>query len=1047
MGGTLVCIVCGTNVGPEMAACPACSEPRSRICRCGAIVELDVVACPSCHRKLGRVVSLPVRARRRLVYRLWVGAGVAVVLGGVAAVVWPHVQGARARASLRSEGAAALADGRVAEAIRQLTDYLRVHPEDVEAHHLLAEAHFAAGEASAGVAEAGTALELQPGRADTHILLARHHFAAGESIDAVAHGRAAHDPRASAIVGRALVALGRLSEGARELGDAMRSAPDDILLRLDAAEVHARLGEFDWSAADDHRRRAHAVREDVLARDVRSIEAAAGATLAGRVSWARALVRAGRRDDAVAALGAEPGGAAPVEARIDRATLLARAAGAARAETELRAALAARPSDAGAAAALARVLLDGGRVSDAVAVVSATDLGDGPRPAAFLAVAAEAQRAHGDESGAVRSLGFWRDAAPRDPRPLRALIELRVPESLARRRMGLESADTGRGVASQLDTLGALDTEDATFLAWRIRADDLAGRSEESDHRLARLVALYPEEPAPRELRIARAFAGLGATPPEKIAAELRDDASAPGADLHAFTREALRAGRPHLALDVLSAARERRPDDGPLTAAIARTLLALGRPAAAAARLGELPEAARAEPAIAALHALSEARAGSSLDIAALAPPDADVRRMTGVAAALAAAGRIEDADALLRRARAAAGTDEAALRRVAESYEDAGRADDAIAVWDSIAAAAPRDAEAIERSAVVRLTRETVSADDRVAAARRVERLRALPNAEIGAHVVRSLFASASATAQSSDIRRIAAALPDRQDLRFALARAEFGSGAFGEAARNAATVVHARPASIRARELLADALVAGAAADIGAGRLAAAIDGLERAAAATARAPAVGRTPGPRLTETCAAAVAARVRGLAAARPEDTALRLLRSYVDGDAASARTAAADPAGPVGAALVAAALDTGPPEVGRQLLEAASERDTPAVEVAWVRAAVAAAGPERAAETIALRAATVAAPSHAHARAVLAALAGETDAAALEDVERLLSESPGAADRLDLAAWGAALARGGRRAAARTAFSRAAAYETDRERAEAHRKAAAGVR
>lgn len=210
--------------------------------------------------------------------RLVLFAGKGELLGQMAAMARGDLDDARARRFLEAQ--------------------VVLTPNNAVAHRALGRAHVGQGRDEAGYAELVTALLLDPLDAETLTALGQLHLAAGRLTEAVAVleralAVAPGNSEALHALGSGLVRAGRASEGQRHLEESVRRQAQDVedqRSRRNAAmlvvqgEIHAARG--DWDAAVDAWTTATAVRRDSV----------------GHLQMADALVKAGRREEAVTVL-------------------------------------------------------------------------------------------------------------------------------------------------------------------------------------------------------------------------------------------------------------------------------------------------------------------------------------------------------------------------------------------------------------------------------------------------------------------------------------------------------------------------------------------------------------------------------------------------------------------------------------------------------------------------------------------------------------------------------------------------------------------------
>jgi tetratricopeptide (TPR) repeat protein len=1064
----LTCVVCGGAVGPDDGTCPTCSEPRVRICACTALVTLDHRECPSCGHVLPRFITMDERRRRKRRRNAWIAAGALALLAGAGAAVWPTFAAAgRARALLES-GSAALREGRSDDAVRDLSDYVRRRPADPRGRHSLAVAHHARGDTEAGVDCARRALVADPACPGTHLALARHFESTRDVQEALRNALAAPEPEGRALAGRLLSALGRRVEAAAALDAASAAAPGDLDVALDAADAHAALGASDWAGAPEHRQRAAALLDDVVRRAearlaaspgdaaaanaaVRALAARDGADpsvvdaagrraaaiapdVLARVAWAEWLVRAGRREDAVSALGpAAAAGVAPA-VQIRRARSLAAAAGVDAARRELEAALRLAPGDPGLAAALARVLIDAGRPSDALACITDARSAGSAGSVALLEIAGDAALAAGDSDLAEKQFVAWRGASPRDPRPLRRLLDLRMPAALAARHAGVPPDEHARTAVARLAELGDLDADDSRHLWWRTAWDDATGRHDEARRSVERLMRTHPDDPDVRALRIRRAFAfgAPRADSPEQVCDELRTAPPAPS-DAHVFTESAMDAGRIDLALDAGGAAVERGDVDANVVDAVARALLAVGRPEAAADLCRRSPAGAGAE--LTTTRAVALALSGRADEAAALASGSSDAATIAGVARALGCVGRDDDARRLVVAARTHAGSDARLLAAVANAMDDLGLTEESREAWDAAERAAPGDDDLASRATVSLLLRPAPTEDERAVAARRVTEQRDRARSPLASMALRGVFALSRAenAVAVSDLRNALRALPERTDLQVALGRARARCGDFVAAANGLRDTLQRDPASVAARAALADTLTSLAWSALEEGRVVDASIALDQLAGVRGAAPVgAGLDPLPRVPDFAEAAS----RAALSARSDAAGPALLVALCEAARGESERAAvlalrvsesrADlPGGPAVLALVRRHAER--PADAAAALGTALERGVTPADAALLEVLVGTDAPS--AEAVeSLRAAAGTSPDRPRLRSwLIAALVARGDRdAALAEFEALLARAPVEAFRWDLHAWGRDLAAAGRAGSARVALTRA---------------------
>ncbi|MCE9634508.1 MAG: tetratricopeptide repeat protein [Planctomycetes bacterium] len=1060
MSEFLNCVVCGTAVPSAAEVCPTCAEPRVRVCVCAIVVTLDQHTCPNCRRIVPRVVGMAERAKRRRRVHIALGVIATIGVAGAALVIWPFARDSRSATALRNEAFAAAATSDTEAAVRALTEYLRLRPGDAEAHALLARAHFALGETDAGLAEARRALASNPNLPGLQLVVANQLMARGETLAALSEARAAQGPGAASVVAEALARLGHRVEAAAAFDAAMTENSDDVSVCADAAAVHALLAAADWPGAAEHRRRtidlcdavarnaapllgtrgpaaiaaARAAARALAVRpspDLDTIETSAAALVRAapddprvRIDVARALLAAGHTAAAIDALGGPPTGATSTELRVDRARTLRDCGRESQALDELSSVLQTDPGNVGAAVAVARIRLDANRPLDAMGAISAARSAGAADTPDSLEAAADAAIASDDSRDVQRRLEEWQAAAPIDPRPRRRMLDSAMPAALQRRRARFNADAATRTALEQMDALAALDPDDRSLLYWRTQWDALTGHDNEATARFARLFAIYPDDPAVRELRIVRAFTGLGNERPESIAASAAADPQR--TDVNTLMREALRHGQWSVALDAAAAVLSQHPDDATALEYLAHALVESGRPAAAMAAIDAAPSAVGAVRSLADLRLTAAALSGNAPSMEELAPAGADLDRLLDAARAMAIAGRAAEAEAALRRARLAAGEVPDSLAKVAACLEDADRFDDAAEVWDAAVLTSPGDASLQVRSGLARLARGASSTpENRSAAAARLVAVSARRDGAATAIALRGAFAIASGNADSGmdDARQVLAADPDRAHLHLLLARALLDSQRLAEAAAEARIVRRLRPTSIPGRCILSLALTRLATTSAEAGELLSTLAALEEVSSLAAGPDSAG---GPALGLR-RAALTSEALALCAAEsrePGGTGSRLVLALC---AAAGAAPAPDGADALATAVVESRPDIAGGWVVRAFLRGlagraedssadiatADEMSAPEPDTAFVRAAALARSGDvtRAASVLDRWTARQAPPRIRAAAAEIALRVAGTREKALAAFADLLAKSPTEADAIGLHPWGAALA------------------------------------
>jgi tetratricopeptide (TPR) repeat protein len=183
-------------------------------------------------------------------------------------------------------------------AVRFLEQRVALTPNNAPAHRALGRAMVDQGREEVGYAELVTALLLDPLDAETLTALGQLHLGSGRLAQAVAAleralALAPGSSEALHALGSALVRAGRTAEGQRHLEESVRRQAQDVedqrkrrtaATLIVQAEIETAKGEYD--AAIDAWTQANAIRPDSVS----------------HLRMADALIRAGRREEAVAVL-------------------------------------------------------------------------------------------------------------------------------------------------------------------------------------------------------------------------------------------------------------------------------------------------------------------------------------------------------------------------------------------------------------------------------------------------------------------------------------------------------------------------------------------------------------------------------------------------------------------------------------------------------------------------------------------------------------------------------------------------------------------------
>lgn len=179
-------------------------------------------------------------------------------------------------------------------------------PNDALAHHELAEMYFRVGRLDEALAEHTAALLLDPRRADCYVGAAQVHLRAGRFAEAAAAAKratalAADQKEARYVLATALLRLGRVDEGNRELQEYQRLQTLATALQSKQLELAALRRDAAVSAANgDHERAVILLRK--------ALDADPG-DAAAKLDLGVALLRAGKASEAIPHLRASlPGG-------------------------------------------------------------------------------------------------------------------------------------------------------------------------------------------------------------------------------------------------------------------------------------------------------------------------------------------------------------------------------------------------------------------------------------------------------------------------------------------------------------------------------------------------------------------------------------------------------------------------------------------------------------------------------------------------------------------------------------------------------------------